>query len=303
MLLLASRQLPYAWRWFLLPRFFAALEGALTKWRRLGIVPRIVAVLMAAVATVEAQKSGMGDSNRVERVDRVDGGGGDFSRKEHKESVGVDGEELKLGVEVEQRTDKPSSVQLGLENSAHLLVSVKTNDSYSYSMPENAVRYPNWWIRGGYEDVFKLELGDWRFPIGTNLIDYLWVYTWGKVRPRLKAKELEIAAVGAPMSAVPQVSEFWYADGANSSKILTWHNFFLGRVPISELDGGESDFSRVERVDRVEGDELDFNTETQRHGETQGSGDKISEVCLSLQIHYVKKLMLRSIVHRYPLCL
>ena len=43
----------------------AALDGALTKWRRLGIVPRVVAVLMAAVATVEAQKSGMGDSNRV----------------------------------------------------------------------------------------------------------------------------------------------------------------------------------------------------------------------------------------------
>jgi hypothetical protein len=115
--------------------------------------------------------------------------------------------------------------------------------------------------------VFKLGLGDFRFPFGTNIVDYLWVYTWGKVRPRLKAKELEIAAVGAPMSAVPQVSEFWYADGANGSKILTWNNFFLGRVPISELDGSESDFSRVERVDRVEGDELDFNTETQRHRE------------------------------------
>ena len=34
----------------------AALDGALQKWRRLGIVPRVVAVLMAAVATVEAQK-------------------------------------------------------------------------------------------------------------------------------------------------------------------------------------------------------------------------------------------------------
>ena len=73
----------------------------------------------------------------------------------------------------------------------------------SYSMPENAVRYPNWWIRGGYEDVFKLDLVDWRFPLGTNLVDYLWVYIWGKVRSRLKAKELEVAAVGAPMSAVP----------------------------------------------------------------------------------------------------
>ena len=51
----------------------AALDGALTKWRRMGFVPRVVAVLMAAVATVEAQKSGMGDSDRVERVDRVEG--------------------------------------------------------------------------------------------------------------------------------------------------------------------------------------------------------------------------------------
>ena len=55
----------------------AVLDGALKKWRRMGLVPRVVAVIMAAVATVEAQKSGMGDSNRVERVDRVDGGGGD----------------------------------------------------------------------------------------------------------------------------------------------------------------------------------------------------------------------------------
>jgi hypothetical protein len=40
----------------------------------------------------------------------------------------------------------------------------------------------------------------------------------------------EVAAIGAPMSAVPQVSQFWHMDGTNSSKILTWHNFFQGRV-------------------------------------------------------------------------
>ena len=34
----------------------AALDSALKKWQRMGIVPRIVAVLMAAIATVEAQK-------------------------------------------------------------------------------------------------------------------------------------------------------------------------------------------------------------------------------------------------------
>jgi hypothetical protein len=133
-------------------------------------------------------------------------------------------------------------------------------------MPENAVRYPNWWMRGGYEDVFPLDFGEWRFPLGTASVSSLWVYIWGNARSCLRGG-YGIAAVGAPMSAVPQFSQFWHSDGTNGSKILTWHNFFVGRVPISELDGSESDFSRVERVDRVEGDELDFNTETQRHRE------------------------------------
>ena len=34
----------------------AVFDGVLKKWRRMGFVPRVVAVLMAAVATVEAQK-------------------------------------------------------------------------------------------------------------------------------------------------------------------------------------------------------------------------------------------------------
>jgi hypothetical protein len=36
----------------------AVFDGLLKKWRRMGFVPRVVAVLMAAVATVKAQKSG-----------------------------------------------------------------------------------------------------------------------------------------------------------------------------------------------------------------------------------------------------
>ena len=39
-----------------------------------------------------------------------------------------------------------------------LLESVVTNDSYSYSMPTNGTRYARWWKRGGYEDVFRLDL-------------------------------------------------------------------------------------------------------------------------------------------------
>ena len=218
----------------------SALDSAFSKWRRMGFVGRIVTAAMVVVATVEAQKKcsnvGMNEYSNV------------------NDSIA---------------SFKHSNIQTFKHYFS--LEEVITNDSYSYSMPASAVRYPNWWMRGGYEDVFKLELGDWRFPIGTNLVDYLWVYIWGKVRPRLKAKELEIAAVDSPMSAVPQVSEFWYMDGTNGSKILTWHNFFVGRIPISELDGSESE----------------FNTETQRHGDTNGSdaeikSSQISSVPLSL---------------------
>ena len=197
----------------------AALDGALQKWRRLGIVPRVVAVLMAAVATVEAQKKcsnvGMSECSNI--------GMSESSNEKRNDSLS---------------TFKHSNIQTFKHYFS--LKEVITNDSYSYAMPASAVRYQNWWMRGGYEDVFKLEHGDWRFPIGTNLGDYLWVYIWGRVRPRLKATELEIAAVGSPMSAVPQVSEFWYANGTNGSKILTWHNFFVGRSPLSESNGSQS---------------------------------------------------------------
>ena len=87
-------------------------------------------------------------------------------------------------------------------------------------------------MRGGYEDVFPLDFGEWRFPLGTASVSSLWVYTWGKTRSKLRGG-YGIAAVGAPMSAVPQFSQFWHSDGTNGSKILTWHNFFLGRVPLS----------------------------------------------------------------------
>ena len=124
----------------------AALDGALKKWRRLGIVPRVVAVLMVAVATVEAQKG--------EKCSNV--GMSECSNEKRNDFLS---------------TFKHSNIQTFKHYFS--LKQVITNDSYSYSKPAFAVRYPNWWLRGGYEDVFKLDFGNFRFPIGTNLVDYL----------------------------------------------------------------------------------------------------------------------------------
>ena len=86
-----------------------------------------------------------------------------------------------------------------------------TNDSYSYAIPTNGVRYENWSLRGAYEDVFRLDLCGMPFPLGTNLCDSLWVYSWGMVGARLCDISNRVVATGAPMSAVPQVSRFWDA--------------------------------------------------------------------------------------------
>ena len=116
------------------------------------------------------------------------------------------------------------------------LESETTNETYSYAMPTNGMCRGNWWLRGAYEDVFRLDLGGMLFPLGTNLCDSLWVYTWGMVGARLGDASNRIVAAGAPMSAVPQVSRFWDAPTTNGSHLLTWENFFLNRdtnTPVS----------------------------------------------------------------------
>ena len=107
------------------------------------------------------------------------------------------------------------------------LESETTNETYLYVMPSNGVRYSNWWIRGAYEDVFRLDLDGLLFPLGTNLCDSLWVYMWGMAGARLGDASNRIVAAGVPMSAVPQVSRFWDAPTTNGSHLLTWENFFL----------------------------------------------------------------------------
>ena len=118
----------------------------------------------------------------------------------------------------------------------YMLESETTNETYLYAMPTNGMRRENWWLRGAYEDVFRLDLDGLLFPLGTNLCGSLWVYTWGMAGARLGDASNRIVATGVPMSAVPQVSRFWDAPTTNGSRLLTWENFFLNRdtnTPVS----------------------------------------------------------------------
>ena len=108
--------------------------------------------------------------------------------------------------------------------------SVVTNEAISYAAPADATEVGTWRLTGAYEDVVKVDLGDFRFPLGTNLCSSIWAYAWGKVRPQLKNVTNEIAAVGAPMSAIPSVSRLWTATTTNGSFLITWQDFALGRI-------------------------------------------------------------------------
>ena len=123
------------------------------------------------------------------------------------------------------------------------LASVCTNDDISYAMPADGTVHGTWHLTGAYEDVMQVGIweqrtgtGGWSFPLGNNFCTSLWAYTWGKVRPQLKNASNEIAAVGAPMSAIPGVSRFWTAGTPNDSYLMTWENFAVGRVGKAEVD-------------------------------------------------------------------
>ena len=114
------------------------------------------------------------------------------------------------------------------------LVSVVTNAPADYAMPEGASVRGTWHLTGAYQDVRKVALDGFAFPLGSSLCTSMWAFTWGKVRPRLGNASNEIAAVGAPMSALPGVSRFWTATTTNGTYLLTWEDFALGRVAIGD---------------------------------------------------------------------
>ncbi|MGN0832881.1 MAG: hypothetical protein ACI4RD_04435 [Kiritimatiellia bacterium] len=128
------------------------------------------------------------------------------------------------------------------------LESVSTNANCAYAMPEGAAVVGTWHLTGAYEDVARVCLcaseepddhsggSAFFFPLGRHFCNALWAFTWGKVRPQLRNASNEIAAVGAPMSALPGVSRLWTVATTNGSRLLTWENFVAGRRLRSETN-------------------------------------------------------------------
>ena len=163
-------------------------------------------LFFAAIATVCAQKSGTNEPPRSGNAE-----------------LRIENVELRMGNGV---AAGDSTI---LHSPLYILHSVTTNETYSYAMPTNATRYEKWWRRGAYEDVYRLDLGDFRFPLGSYMCDYLWAYTWGMAGARLRDASNRVVATGVPMSAVPCLSQFWSATNTSGTYLLTWQDFALDR--------------------------------------------------------------------------
>ena len=210
------------------------LRNTLVGFSRLGWMKKVGVLFFVVQLTMfgGAKHGGTNDVDDVTStndVELVEGG------TNTNEELRVESDELMMmGQTLMSSTLHSSFLTLNSDSAApYRLESVSTNEGYSYAMPADGSIRGTWHLTGAYEDVQKVTLGGFAFPLGSDLCTSLWVYTWGKVRPQLKNVSNEIAAVGAPMSAIPDVSRFWTAATSNDTYLLTWENFAAGRQSLT----------------------------------------------------------------------
>ena len=108
------------------------------------------------------------------------------------------------------------------------LEGIVTNDEPMCDMPVDAVEYPPWRIRAGRHTEFTLDLGDFVFPYGTNVINRFRVLPGGTIETfPAQGARVSICAARDLASLSPGVSRFWSADAnGGAEKILRWDSVF-----------------------------------------------------------------------------
>ena len=108
------------------------------------------------------------------------------------------------------------------------LEGIVTNDEPLCDMPVDAVEYPPWRLRAGRHTEFTLDLGDFVFPYGTNVINRFRVLPGGTIETfPAQGARVSICAARDLASLSPGVSRFWSADAnGGAEKVLRWDSVF-----------------------------------------------------------------------------
>ena len=102
------------------------------------------------------------------------------------------------------------------------LDSVRTNTIYSYACPTNGVR--DWaWHRAGGHSAFRRHDLKWKFPIGTNELDYVAVFQFGSVFKTPRDKISLFPIYDGVLSFRPGVSDFWTLFD-EERQVFTWYD-------------------------------------------------------------------------------
>ena len=111
------------------------------------------------------------------------------------------------------------------------LEGIVTNDEPLCDMPVDAVEYPPWRIRAGRHTEFTLDLGEFVFPYGTNVINRFRVLSGGTIETYpAQGTRVSICAARDLASLSPGVSRFWSADAnGGAEKVLRWDSVFANR--------------------------------------------------------------------------
>ena len=210
----------------------------LDKFSRLGWVNKIAILFIVVQLTMfgGAKHGGTNDVDDVAGTNQVEIVGGDGDANEVGGIVLNAPQPMSNGSAFLGGCGPLGTTAPAVAAQTYRLESVSTNEGYSYAIQSEGVVRGTWHLTGAYEDVQKVALDGFAFPLGSGLCSSLWAYTWGKARPQLKNASNEIAAVGAPMSAIPDVSRFWTMATTNDTYLLTWENFAAGRLTTNEVE-------------------------------------------------------------------
>ena len=134
---------------------------------------------------------------------------------------------------------------------------IGTNETFDFSAPAEATMCADWQAFGAAEDWIYLAFGDWASRLGTNEVDRVRVFSFGKVDPLPPATNRWFAPFVASLGVAPQAnwpmiegsgeqgtgngnsqpsplnpqrSLFWHLMTPSNTLQLTWQNILLERA-------------------------------------------------------------------------
>ena len=128
-----------------------------------------------------------------------------------------------------------------------VMTSIGTDEGLDFSAPAEATVCADWRAFGAAEDWLCLAFEDWAFRLGTNEVDRLRVFSFGRVDPMPAATNRWFAPFIASLGIVPEAnwpllaetnrpSQFWHCVTHSNTLQLTWQNVLLDRdtnTPVS----------------------------------------------------------------------